>query len=241
MTYWLKNVIQAWCVLSRGTKFAILFVAIALTLLFWPRSPVVFFSGTVEIDEYYLGTPVAGRIKELYVDEGDRVEKDQVLVELEHYEQANRDYHRAKALFESQAASEQNFEYAAMALKDQLISSPIQGVVLQKLYDKGEIAPAGGRVLVIADPKVYWVKIYIPQSLISRVKLGMKAHMRIEGLDEVFKGSVRYISPFVEFTPRAVQTPLERATQTFSVKVYFETSSPTLRPGISADVFFEDL
>jgi HlyD family secretion protein len=103
------------------------------------------------------------------------------------------------------------------------------------------VAPAGGRILVVAYTQKYWVKIYMPQSLINRIEMGREAQIKLEGVEDTIKGTIGYISPFVEFTPRAVQTTMERASQTFAVKVYFETLPKTLRPGSTADVIFEGL
>ena len=59
---------------------------LAWSVLVKKNSPT--FSGTVEVEEYYLGTPVAGRIKEIYVSEGDKVEKGQRVAVMEHFDQA---------------------------------------------------------------------------------------------------------------------------------------------------------
>lgn len=218
-------------------------VSLASLLFFtsFSPSPPPVFSGTVEMNEHYLGAPVAGRIKNRYVDEGDFVEKGQRLIELDHYEQAQHDFKRAQILFEDQAISKQELEYSALALEDQQISSPVKGIVLQKLYNQGEVAAAGTRVIVVGDTSCYWVKIFIPQAMINKLSLGMPAQIHLDSLKEYLEGHVGYISPLAEFTPRAVQTPDERAIQTFAVKVYFNVIPSTLRPGITADVTLKDL
>lgn len=225
-----------------AVKLLCFICAATVSVLFFhsPKQNLLF-SGTVELNEYYLGAPIAGRIKEIYVSEGDKVHQGQRLVELERYDQAYRDFTRAKALFEDQVISEQEFEHATLALQEQQVSSPVQGIVLQKLYDKAEVAPAGARLLVIADTKEYWVKIFIPQSMINTLSIGQPANIWLEGLKEAYTGHIGYISPLAEFTPRAVQTASERANQTFAVKVYFDEIPSSLRPGVSADVAFKDV
>jgi HlyD family secretion protein len=74
---------------------------------------------------------------------------------------------------------------------------------------------------------------------VSRIKMRQAATIRVDGLDQDFKGYVTFIAPKAEFTPRNVQTPEERVTQTFGVKVRIEKPEPWLRPGVSADVVFQ--
>ena len=197
------------------------------------------YSGTLELTEHSVGAHVAGRLTQLLVDEGDPVKKDQLIGMLDRFEQADRDYARAKGLFEHGGTTKQALEQAELAWEDQRIVSPVEGVVLVKVREPGEVVQAGGAVVDIGDTAEYWVRIYVPEGSINGVRMNQEAEVRFDGVAHAFKGHVSYISPTAEFTPRNVQTPDERATQTFAVKVILDERDPNLRPGVSADVAFK--
>jgi HlyD family secretion protein len=194
------------------------------------------YSGTLELTEHSVGARVSGRLITLLVDEGDSVKKGQLLGILDRAEQTERDYRRAQGLFEHGGTTRQNLEQAALAWEDQRVVSPVDGVVLVKAREPGEIVSAGGTVVDIGDTAEFWVRIYIPEGDVNRVRMKQEASVHFDGLNRAFKGHVYYIAPTAEFTPRNVQTPDERATQTFAVKVMLDEREPNLRPGVSADV-----
>ena len=80
------------------------------------------------------------------------------------------------------------------------------------------------------------MKIFVPEGQINRVTLGDLATLRFDGLNRTYAGHVSFIAPKAEFTPRNVQTPEERITQTFAIKIALDDPDPSLRPGVAADV-----
>ena len=197
------------------------------------------FSGTLELTEHAVGAPAPGRLHTLNVDEGDAVTKGQLLATLERYEQLARDYERLASLLKEGGASQQALEQAALALADQRVVSPVDGVILLKVHEPGEVVAAGAPVLVVGDRSQLWVKIYVPEGQVSLVHLKAPATLRFDGLKQAFKAHVSFVAPQAEFTPRNVQTPEERVTQTFAVKVTLDEPEPFLRPGVAADVTLE--
>jgi len=197
------------------------------------------YSGTLELTEHSIGARVTGRLATLRVDEGDQVKKGQLLGTLDRAEQTERDYRRAQGLFDHGGATQQSLEEAQLAWEDQRLIAPVDGVILIKAREPGEIVNAGGTVVDIGDTAEFWVRIYIPEGDINRVRMNQAASIHFDGLSRAFKGHVFFISPTAEFTPRNVQTPDERATQTFAVKVMLDEREPNMRPGVSADVTLE--
>jgi multidrug resistance efflux pump len=194
------------------------------------------FSGTLEFTEHSLGSRVPGRLATLLVDEGDEVKKGQLLATLDRYEQTKKDYERAASLLKEGGSNEQAVEYARLALEDQEVISPVDGVILLKVREPGEVLAAGSPVVVVGDRSELWVRIFIPEGYINRVRINQPAVLRFDGLKRKFKGHVSYIATKAEFTPRNVQTPEERVTQTFAVKIMLDGPAPFLHPGVSADV-----
>lgn len=197
------------------------------------------FSGTLELTEHSVGAKVSGRVTTLLVDEGSEVKKDQEVATLDRFEQNKKDYERLEAFFKEGGANAQEVEHAKLALDDQRIVSPVDGVVLVKVSEIGEVVSAGSPVVVIGDRSSLWVKIYVPEGMINRVSMNQPATLHFDGLDKVFKGHVSFIASKAEFTPRNVQTSEERVTQTFAIKVALDNPEPFLRPGVAADVYIQ--
>ena len=197
------------------------------------------FSGTMELTEHVLGFKVAGRLVNLFVDEGDFVKKGQLLATLDRFEQNKKDYDRVGVLFKNGGANQQSLEYARLTMEDQQLISPIDGVVLIKDVETGEIIPAGGGVVVIGDPHDQWVKIYVSEDMVHQLSINQQASVAVDGSKQAYKGHVTFIADKAEFTPRNVQTPEERVTQTIAVKITVDDPDENLHAGVSADVKFD--
>jgi Multidrug resistance efflux pump len=193
-------------------------------------------SGSLEMTEHGVGMPVPGRLASLLVDEGDEVKNGQLLATLERYDQAARDYNRLVQLLARGGANQQAVEQAELAMREQRALAPVDGVVLTKVHETGEVVGGSSPVLILGDRERLWVRVFIPEGEVSRVEMNAPATLRVDGLDRDFKGHVSFISSQAEFTPRNVQTPEERVTQTFAVKITLNEKEPYLRPGVSAEV-----
>jgi len=197
------------------------------------------FSGTLEMTEHVLGAKVAGRLTTLNVKEGDLVKKGQLLATFDRHEEDKKDYVRAGVLYQNGGANQQSLEYARLDMEDQQIISPLDGVVLVKSAETGEIIPSGGGVLVIGDPLDQWVKIFVTEDNMHHLSLNQKAVIAVDGTDKTYKGHVTFIADKAEFSPRNVQTPDERVTQTFAVKIAIDDADEHLHAGVAADVKFK--
>ena len=282
-------------------KFRILFliiIVVGLVLYFLLKTKGVknknqiSASGTIEITEVEVSSKLSGRIEKLWVDEGDSVTKEQVLIELEKKElqaqlkQAEAAYQvslaqlsqskssldnlkanleRIKELFKAGSATQQqldDLETKYQVAKDQfnltvhlteqnkatkelvktqiensIIKSPINGLVLSKNTEAGEVVLPGTSLLTVGDLSKPWVKIYIKETDLGKVKLGQKAEVRIDTYpDKVFEGKVTYISNQAEFTPKNIQTKEERVKLVFGIKVSLDNPLQILKPGMPADV-----
>jgi len=197
------------------------------------------FSGTLELEEHSLGARVPGRLASLQVEEGDVVTAGQLIATLDRHEQAKKDHDRAGIVFKEGGADEQSVEYARLAVEDQEITSPVDGIVLVKVHQVGEVVGAGVPVVIIGQQGAWWVRIYVPESAINRIRLHDPASVRLDGLDKPLAAHVTYIATKAEFTPRNVQTPEERITQTFAVKVTLDDPKGVGHPGVPADVYIQ--
>ena len=197
------------------------------------------FSGTLELTEHSLGAHASGRLASLFVDEGQSVKKGQLLATLDRFEQVKKDYDRAAVLFKEGGVTAQDLEYAQLALEDQEIISPVDGVVLVKVHEVGEMISAGAAVVVVGDRSSLWVRIFVPEGKINKIRMNQSAALHFDGMKETFQGYVSFIASEAEFTPRNVQTAEERITQTFAVKIILDHPPEFLRPGVAADITLE--
>jgi HlyD family secretion protein len=117
-----------------------------------------------------------------------------------------------------------------------ILKSPQAGVVLRKHVEPGEIIAAGTPAVTIADLRNVWLKIYVPEPQLGRVKLGQLAEIRTDSYPgKVYRGEVTFINSEAEFTPKNVQTQEERVKLVFAVKISVDNAHQELKPGMPAD------
>ena len=181
-------------------------------------------------------------------------------------ENAERDYNRYLQLYEAKAiapsvydayktsytvakntytASLEQFKTAqaqVTTLQVQLqkthICSPITGVVLERSVEAGEVIFPGIVAMTIGDIRNPWVRVYIGEPDIGKVRIGQQASVVVDAYPKrQFSGTLRYISSEAEFTPKNVQTREERIKLVYEAKVYLSNEEGILKPGMPADVF----
>ena len=104
------------------------------------------------------------------------------------------------------------------------ITSPIDGTVLVKYAEAGELTAAGKPLFKIADLSRMNLRAYITSSQLTSVRIGQKVRVFADsGEDGVreYEGTVSWISDQSEFTPKTIQTRDERANLVYAIKVSF--------------------
>lgn len=118
------------------------------------------------------------------------------------------------------------------------VKAPIDGVVIEKYVSLGDTVSPGAAICSLADLDKLFVRIYLNETEIGRVYLNQEVKVKVDAYpDREFKGTVVYISPKAQFTPKNVQTSEQRTFLTFSVKILISDPEHLLRIGIPADVF----
>jgi HlyD family secretion protein len=123
-------------------------------------------------------------------------------------------------------------------LADTQLIAPMDAVVRTRLMEPGEMASPQKPVfsLAIADPK--WVRAYVSEMDLAKLRPGMKASIAIDGLpDRRFKGWVGFVSPVAEFTPKTVETEELRTSLVYEVRIFVKDPSDQLRLGSPATVY----
>jgi len=139
-----------------------------------------------------------------------------------------------------QAQTDQARAQLAMAEEDMRKSrlyAPFDGFVTVKDVEEQEYVQAGTPVLTLAELDEVWVKTYVPETQLGKVRLGQKAEVFSDTFPgKNYPGLVTYISPEAEFTPRNVQTREERVKLVYRIKVTLKNPNQELKPGMPVDV-----
>ncbi|HKB24095.1 MAG TPA: efflux RND transporter periplasmic adaptor subunit [Methylomirabilota bacterium] len=126
---------------------------------------------------------------------------------------------------------------AQARLAETRLLSPLTGVVLRKNVEVGETVNPGVSILTLMDPRDLWVRAYVPETEIGRLRIGQTATITVDAFPgRVFEGTVTEIASAAEFTPKNVQTRKERVNLVFRVKVASRNPEGVLKPGMPADV-----
>jgi len=134
------------------------------------------------------------------------------------------------------AAGQSARDFMKQQLADADLKAPVAGIIRSRLLEPGEIASPQRPVVSIAviDPK--WVRAYVSEAELVRVKPGNLAAVSIDGVATPLQGRVGFISPVAEFTPRAIQTDELRTSLVYEVRVLVDDQADLLRLGMPATV-----
>ena len=145
----------------------------------------------------------------------------------------NEDIEDAKAQVEQAQAS---LRLTETQLSYTVLHSPIPGVVLVKSGETGEVVNPGTSILTIADIESVWLKAYIPEPDLSRIKWGQEVSITTDlKPQKIYKGKISFISSQAEFTPKQIQTEKERVTLVYRIKIDIPNPDRELKPGMPAD------
>lgn len=123
------------------------------------------------------------------------------------------------------------------SLKDCRVTAPISGTVLDKYLENGEVTRLGGPVVNLADLQNMYIKIYLKETDLARIRLNGPAELQITAYpDKVFPGRIAQIADKAEFTPKNVQTKDARADLVYAVKIKVDNPDGILKIGMPADV-----
>lgn len=121
------------------------------------------------------------------------------------------------------------------------IRSPIDGIVLTRSLEPGEVITPGAPLLTLAQIDNLTITVYVPEDRYGAIRLGQVASVTVDSFpNESFPARVVRIADRAEFTPRNVQTEEGRRTTVFAVELTVENPDGKLKPGMPADVVFSD-
>ncbi|HET8679730.1 MAG TPA: HlyD family efflux transporter periplasmic adaptor subunit [bacterium] len=146
---------------------------------------------------------------------------------------------RAREVDAARAAVAQaraSLDLAMTSRNNAVLRAPIAGTVLSRNVEVGDLVTAGSPVMTIGDLTSPYLRIFVAETDLGRVKLGQAAEVRVDAFpNRVIRGTVEEISNRAEFTPGNVQTKEARVKLVFGVKIVLPNPDGILKPGLPAD------
>ncbi len=160
------------------------------------------------------------------------LQRDQALARL-----AEKNLAVARASLES---ARQRLELARITLGYTVLRAPFAGVILVRQAELGEVMVPGTPAVTLADLDHVWLRAYVNETDLPRIRWGQSASLRADGLpDRSYAGRVSFISSQAEFTPKSVETHAERVTLVYRIKIDVGNPNHELKPGMPVDATLE--
>lgn len=120
------------------------------------------------------------------------------------------------------------------------LTAPFDGVIISRNVEPGEVVTPGREVFTLSDLSLVYLKVFVDETDIGRVRPGQKVKVKIDSFPgKFFSGNVAYISPEAEFTPKIIQTKKERVKLVYMVKVSLQNPRGELKTGMPADAYLK--
>jgi len=172
-------------------------------------------------------------------------------------------YERSKQLLSDKAISQQTFDTAKYAFdqakanydaaiaqesytKNQLaytkLTAPEDGIITVRVAEPGATVGAGQNVYTLSKHKPVWVRAFVNETELGNIRYGMKAQIQTDSKDlstnkpKTYTGTIGYISPVAEFTPKTVQSTDLRTNLVYRIRVYVDEVDDFLRQGMPTTI-----
>jgi RND family efflux transporter MFP subunit len=244
--------------LDYETGIALPIGAETFTVKLEKRAPRIDVVGTVASEEQiHLSARISAYVKKVFVSAGSVVKKGETMVTLDDREiaeqlatveaqlkQAETEYQRAKQLLENKATTAQAFiaaesayngakaqmERARVMMSYARITSPIDGVVIDRRIEVGDLANPGQVLLTVYDSEHMRLEAPVPVRLVDQLALNQDVEVKLDRPDKTFKGRVSQIVSEID--------PMSR---TQLVKIRLEGVSGDVLPGTFGRLFVDDI
>ena len=144
----------------------------------------------------------------------------------------------------SVAAELSVFESKKATLNEQAnrscVRSPLEGTIIEKYSEAGEMTAAGRPLVKIADLSLIKLKVYVSGAQLGSLKVGGDCTARVDEGEKGYKtfpGKISYISGKAEFTPKIIQTKEERVTLVYAVTIEVMNDG-TMKSGMPGEAIF---
>lgn len=198
--------------------------------------PTVSATGYVKVTQSKLGVRIPGVVEEILAAEGQKVNKGDMLLKLDSYENALKEYNRVKTLKRKGFATAQQLENAQYALDGARIKSPIDGIVSNIAVEAGETATPGIPLVTVINPKDLSIEIQIDQADIGQVKKGADVMVNADAYpDETFAGKLEFLNTEAEQKTIGGVPSTDEEDKVFRGKIKLNSETAKLFSNMSVD------
>jgi membrane fusion protein YbhG len=135
------------------------------------------------------------------------------------------------------ANAKANLDKARTALEDATLTAPTRGIVSVRAREVGAIVQAGQTIYTVALNDPVWIRAYAPQPRLGRIKPGMQVKIEIDSMPgKQYTGTVGFVSPEAEFTPKSVQTEAVRDDLVYRLRIVANDPDNVFRQGMPVTV-----
>jgi multidrug resistance efflux pump len=121
-------------------------------------------------------------------------------------------------------------------LKERILFAPKAGRIERILVAVGDLIAPGAAAVRLADPNDLWLRVYLPEADLAKVRPGDEAVLAVDGIAKPVAAYVESIATQGEFTPANLQTPQERGKQVFGLRLRLKQPDPRVKAGMYATV-----
>ena len=192
--------------------------------------------GIVKATTAQMAARTPGRVEWIAVKEGDNVKKGDLLLKLDSYDNALKEFNRIKYLYRKGFASSKQLEAARYDLDGASIKSPIDGTVSNVAVEVGEPAVIGEPIVTVTNPSGMTIEIQIDQVDIAGVKQGEDVRVLADAYpDEVFEGKLVFLNNEAELKSVAGRVRPDEEDKVFRGKVKLNNPTGKLYHGMNVD------
>lgn len=135
------------------------------------------------------------------------------------------------------AAAQARLSKTQTALSDASLLAPSPGIISVRAREVGAMVQAGQTVYTLTLNDPVWIRAYVPQPRLGRIKPGMAVQVSIDSMPgKQYQGTVGFISPDAEFTPKSVQTDQVRDDLVYRIRVIATDPDNVFRQGMPVTV-----
>lgn len=138
-------------------------------------------------------------------------------------------------------ALEANLQRINTQLNNAIIRNPVEGTVLTKYRERGEVVQYGQPVYKIANLDTMELRVYVSGGQLPKIELGQSVRVLVDKDPDSYRkytGTVEWIASEAEFTPQMIQTKEERLSQVYAVDIRV-VNDGQLKAGMPGEVEFD--
>ena len=138
------------------------------------------------------------------------------------------------------AAADAELNHAEIQVRDAVLAAPQKGIILTRAREAGAIVQAGQTVYTLTLTNPVWLRAYVDEPNLGKVKPGMSVRVAVDAAPgKTFPGTVGFISPTAEFTPKTVETREVRTALVYRLRVQVEDPENVMRQGMPVTITLE--